>query len=367
MKHKRLGALFLALALLFGVSAPALPAVGLATAAGAIPVRDAGDQYFGSQLAAGSAERAFYDALVTMYEDGTLRSGTGDAAVKLTEAQVDAYLSGQSNLGHALSTARDAFYMDYPDLFYVNFNNFALRVGSDNTVYITPGSRGTGYLLDAGADIGDMISRYDAALHSIVTAATESGSEHEAQVRAVHDALAGMLTYTLDDAERLDAERPYIRTAYGIVTGKGVCEAYSRAFKSAMDSLGIPCVLVEGAFRHSAEQIEAHMWACVELDGQWYGVDVTMDDPDTGITDATGAVRAAYDDYLLAGDVTMSAQHAASATMSAANYEFAYPKLTQNDRGTMPAGWSCGWIRTTTAAIMRGTRVPAPSTSATTA
>lgn len=59
-----------------------------------------------------------------------------------------------------------------------------------------------------------------------------------------------------------------------------VCEGYSRAFKVLCDKLGIPCVLNEGYARSSASNVsEAHMWNYVQLDGSWYAVDVTWNDP----------------------------------------------------------------------------------------
>lgn len=59
-----------------------------------------------------------------------------------------------------------------------------------------------------------------------------------------------------------------------------VCEGYSRAFKVLCDELGIPCVLNEGYARSSASDVpEAHMWNYVQLDGSWYAVDVTWNDP----------------------------------------------------------------------------------------
>lgn len=59
-----------------------------------------------------------------------------------------------------------------------------------------------------------------------------------------------------------------------------VCEGYARAFKVLCDELGIPCVLTSGTARLNAEDTpESHMWNYVELDGQWYAVDVTWNDP----------------------------------------------------------------------------------------
>lgn len=57
-----------------------------------------------------------------------------------------------------------------------------------------------------------------------------------------------------------------------------VCEGYARAFKLLCDALDIPCVLVTGK-GISGNVTEPHMWNYVQVDGVWYAVDVTWDDP----------------------------------------------------------------------------------------
>ncbi len=54
-------------------------------------------------------------------------------------------------------------------------------------------------------------------------------------------------------------------------TGEGVCTAYSLAYKDIMQELGIPCLTV------SSSEI-AHMWNVVQIDGEWYNVDVSWGD-----------------------------------------------------------------------------------------
>lgn len=62
--------------------------------------------------------------------------------------------------------------------------------------------------------------------------------------------------------------------AYGaLVEGKAVCEGYARAFKYLCDRVGIPCELVIGSTNVD------HMWNVVQIDGDWYHIDLTWDDP----------------------------------------------------------------------------------------
>lgn len=59
-----------------------------------------------------------------------------------------------------------------------------------------------------------------------------------------------------------------------------VCEGYARAFQVLCDQLQIPCVLVDGpAVDSLTDTAESHMWNYVQVDGGWYAVDVTWNDP----------------------------------------------------------------------------------------
>lgn len=67
----------------------------------------------------------------------------------------------------------------------------------------------------------------------------------------------------------------------GRIANQGpVCDGYSRALKVLCDQLGIACVLETGWARPSGEcQGEFHMWNNVQVNANWYGVDVTWNDP----------------------------------------------------------------------------------------
>ena len=68
--------------------------------------------------------------------------------------------------------------------------------------------------------------------------------------------------------------------AYGaFVDGVAVCEGYAEAFQVLLHRVGIRSYLVEGAsINPSTGQSENHEWNAVEIDGNFYYVDVTWDD-----------------------------------------------------------------------------------------
>ena len=64
---------------------------------------------------------------------------------------------------------------------------------------------------------------------------------------------------------------------YGFLTGKkGICLGYAYTFQLMMDLSGIECLTVHGM---SHEGTAEHAWNLVKLDGEWYAVDTTWDDP----------------------------------------------------------------------------------------
>ena len=57
-----------------------------------------------------------------------------------------------------------------------------------------------------------------------------------------------------------------------------VCQGYAYAFKYLCDKMGIDCVVVTGDLYQAYADPGPHAWNAVELDGKWYGVDVTSND-----------------------------------------------------------------------------------------
>ncbi|MDO5559192.1 MAG: transglutaminase domain-containing protein [Oscillospiraceae bacterium] len=69
-----------------------------------------------------------------------------------------------------------------------------------------------------------------------------------------------------------------------IVDGSGICQGYAQAYKYLLQKVGINAAVVS-----STDMV--HAWNLVEIDGQWYHVDVTWDDP---VPDTAGRVSHSY-------------------------------------------------------------------------
>jgi len=102
--------------------------------------------------------------------------------------------------------------------------------------------------------------------------------DETATVRWIHDYLIIRLAYD----EELESF-----TAYeALQTGVTVCQGYALLMQAMLEEAGIPSVVVEGRAGGTL-----HAWNMVQVDGLWYHVDATWNDP---TPDREGAVRYTY-------------------------------------------------------------------------
>lgn len=100
---------------------------------------------------------------------------------------------------------------------------------------------------------------------------------------AIHDWMLDWGRYDHETLSRLPGQEAGADSGnpYGFLVGKaGICTGYAATFQLFMELLGVECVLVEGTAHAGTAD---HAWNLVRLDGEWYGVDVTWDDPSTKI------------------------------------------------------------------------------------
>ena len=148
----------------------------------------------------------------------------------------------------------------------------------------------------------------DAAIASCVT----NGMSDYEIAKALHDYLA---THNEYDMRLYSGNLPALsRTSYGaLVNRTSVCAGYALAYERLMDQVGIPCEYVTGMTTNGY-----HAWNIVQIDGEWYHVDVTWDDP---TPDREGYVRYKY---FLKSDKAMSRDHIsweASHTCTSTKYD----------------------------------------------
>jgi len=143
-----------------------------------------------------------------------------------------------------------------PELFFVA-PTYEYQTQGDTVLCVHPQYLFTGDELTAAQ------ADYDRALDRVV-AEIDSGWTDAQTALYLHDWVALHSVY--------DETMAHF-TAYDLLTGgTGVCQAYAQTYQALLTRCGIPCRAV------TSEEMN-HAWVTVSLDGAWYNVDVTHDDP----------------------------------------------------------------------------------------
>lgn len=316
-----------------------------------------------------STSKIIYDAIYNMYIQGILKTGMQDYDLVehglLTEAQIKEYENGNSNLISAMNAARYAFYADYPEIFYVNFQILTIRTTKDSNnsyhAYIGAGRHANYYVegFSNQEQVEIAIRDFDARVNEIVEKANniEIGENQDKvveQIKLVHNEIIKNAGYRLE-TDCAEGNEGFLGTPYGaLVKKEAVCEGYARALKTVLDKLGIECILVQGIHQSEGAAAVPHMWNYVQIEKQtsarrsekvWYAVDATLDDPflrdstiDTTKPDFIPGsdIKEGFENtrYCMIGIETIHREHTALETVEAAgNYTFKYPELNIEDYG----------------------------------
>ena len=129
----------------------------------------------------------------------------------------------------------------------------------------------TGNLADR-AKINTRKAEVEAKVKEIVSKIGTSWSDYDKE-KYIHDYLVDTIKYNQKVAENpiTNGNVHQALDAYGALIGKSaVCEGYAKAFQYLCYTVGLNANQVHGV---------GHEWNVVKLDGEWYQIDVTWDDP----------------------------------------------------------------------------------------
>lgn len=111
------------------------------------------------------------------------------------------------------------------------------------------------------------------ACQKVVSSLTDSGNQWQTELE-IHDYIIDNCSYKFDDREAVYS------TAYGaLVNGLAACEGYSKAAKMLFDAVGIESAVVSGESTDFEGVTGNHMWNAVKINGDFYYLDCTWDDP----------------------------------------------------------------------------------------
>ena len=237
--------------------------------------------------------------------------------------------NGEEVLNKAFQSAWNAYTYDNMDIFYIDVEKLTLTTKSltalsVHNVEISNGNNNS-YLKEVFQNQNVLEGKLNLleAMKQEIARQLEGKTDYE-KIREVHNWLIENIEYDV----ALEADEPYSISG-ALTEGKAVCEGYARSFKYIMDELRIPCVLVSGTGTNSNGETESHAWNYVQLDGKWYAIDVTWDDPiilgNGYVTDDT------YYKHFLKGENTFMKTHKPDGYLSQNSMEFTFPELSKED------------------------------------
>ena len=237
--------------------------------------------------------------------------------------------NGERILNEAFQSAWNAYTYDNMDVFYIDVEKLTLTTKSItalsiHNVEISNGNN-TSYLKETFQNQNVLMGKLNLleAMKQEINKQLEGLTDYE-KIKEVHNWLIDNIEYDVN----LEADEPYSISG-ALTEGKAVCEGYARSFKYIMDELKIPCVLVSGTGTNSNGQTESHAWNYVQLDGKWYAIDVTWDDP---IILGNGYVEEdTYYRHFLRGQNTFFETHQPDGYLSQNSMEFTFPTLSEED------------------------------------
>lgn len=284
------------------------------------------NKYFYNQLEEPS--KKMYRAFVSNKENmqkGNYEIDFGDVFTDILSKA-----DGQNILGDYYQTAIEAYIYDNPDVFYLSPSKMYLNIETTTKgkqksyrTFVNSGDN-LNYFIDdfsSSYEVENAIKELEEIRRLVVSRKT--GDRYK-DIKMVHDYLISTIEYDNSVSHK------NIYNIYGALVSKScVCEGYSKAFKYLLDGLNINNTLVIGIATNSNRQSENHAWNYVDVNGTWYAVDVTWDDP---IIIGNGYVSENIKyKYFLKGSTTMNMNHYPSGTFTEGGKVFNYPTISASD------------------------------------
>lgn len=158
-----------------------------------------------------------------------------------------------------------AYSMDHPEVFWLE-SKFSYYT-TDNLTYLK---------LHSGLSPEETEENARTMRENIedIFSSMESGMSPYDRELYLHDAFASRCEYADTSDSQTDKFRVYTSMG-GLVDFYAVCEGYSRAMQILLSTCGVETYYVSGMGNEAL-----HMWNTVNIDGEWYYLDVTWNDND---------------------------------------------------------------------------------------
>lgn len=169
-------------------------------------------------------------------------------------------------------------------------NNFVHPYNSSNNVKISYGGDYKIGITINRAYTQDEINEINNKVDKILSENVNNNMPPKEKIRVIHDYIIDHTEYDKLKYENKNNDTYKSNTAYGVlIEGYGTCNGYADAMEIFLDKMNIINYKISN---------EEHIWNLVYLDGKWYHLDLTWDDP---ISD----ININRDTYFLIGTKTL--------------------------------------------------------------
>ena len=150
-------------------------------------------------------------------------------------------------------------------------NNFVHPYNSSNNVKISYGGDYKIGISINRAYTQDEINEINNKVDKILSENVNNNMPPKEKIRAIHDYIIDHTEYDKLKYENKNDDTYKSNTAYGVlIEGYGTCNGYADAMEIFLDKMNVINYKISN---------EEHIWNLVYLDGKWYHLDLTWDDP----------------------------------------------------------------------------------------
>lgn len=150
-------------------------------------------------------------------------------------------------------------------------NNFVHPYNSSNNVKISYGGDYKIGITINRAYTQDEINEINNKVDKILNENVNNNMPPKEKIRVIHDYIIDHTEYDKLKYENKNDDTYKSNTAYGVlIEGYGTCNGYADAMEIFLDKMNVINYKISN---------EEHIWNLVYLDGKWYHLDLTWDDP----------------------------------------------------------------------------------------
>lgn len=206
------------------------------------------------------AQRRAYASIEESLFLVTNEGGGANGRYQLKRAYIPSLSSGE------IFMVKEAVLADHPEVFWVT-NTYSLGFNMHDGDYIVL------YTYYSYRDILVHARAMEQRVAELLRQIPNGLSEYDREL-AIHDMLVRDVEYDTESVE-LASSFTDASTSYGtLVNGLGLCSGYSYSVKLLCNRVGISSAVIKGVSKGVG-----HMWNIVRIDGSWYHLDVTWNDP----------------------------------------------------------------------------------------